>query len=616
MKRLILAVTLILVAGAVALPSAAQSFDTEGLTILMASPGEGESFYAAPQGFLLSIPIAGQVVSYGEHLDPASVEVTLEFIDAAGQRERLTTGLDDSGFFHVWASIQPFDRPFVSDDPHEIEDCAVCHRDHADLVLPEEVMLVTVAAQADDGRTGQAVRSLRLERGNYRDLVVNVEGLPDDAAAQVSAATIIFEWRRRAFYAPVSGEQATLQVEGLTYADLTYEVRLNPLIVDGVHYSAEPQTVVVTGGDASPPAVTLRAHPSMASLSGQVREGVSGQGLTASVLLVDRLSGQAFSTVTEDNGRFAFEELPVAEYALLARAPGSFHLPRHLNLTDEIAVSTRVNLTPAGEGTLNGVVTLDGQPLPFAEVRVDGLPTAYADPVSGAFALDAVPVDDAARLTVTAAGCYGVALSGSGDLGEIALEVHDNTRVISRGGARLYLPAQTAYRDENGVVTLQNGVLWVRDAAGAASPPLIIQAGDYRLTGEDDASFAVEAPGGAPARLYVSAGRVQATPLDEGDPIYVMMGQTLVLVSGSIGAVDLIPGAGAVLRSEAAITVPFELAPTPAERFSQGAYQVLVAAAKGTMALAYAISYALPVLIVVGAVVLLLRRRNTASRNS
>ncbi|MBN2470631.1 MAG: carboxypeptidase regulatory-like domain-containing protein [Anaerolineae bacterium] len=621
MKRVLIFALLLLVMGAVVVPAAAQNLDQEGLTILMASPGEGESFYAAPKGFLLSVPISGQVVSYGEHLDPATVEVTLEFIDMAGDREQLTTTLDSSGFFEVWASIQSFDRPFVSDDPHEIEDCAICHRFEADLVMPEQVMLVSVEARAEDGRTGRAVRNLRLERGNYRDLAVRVEGLPEGAdAAQVSASTVIFEWRRRAFYAPISTGEAVVQLEGLAHADLVYEVALEPLVVDGLHYSAAPQAVVVPGGDAAPPAVTLRAHPSMASLSGQVRDGVSGDGIPADVLVVDRLLGRSFAATAAEDGHFAFPELPVAEYTLLARAPGGFHLPRRFDLTDEIDMSTRINLTPAGEGVLSGTVTLEGQPLPFAEVRVPDLPAAYADPLSGAFVLEGAPAGEELAVTVTAPGCYGVQLSGAAqDLGEIALSVHDDTQVITRGGARLYLPAQTAYSDENNVVRLENGVLWVRNVAGAASPPLVIEAGGYRLQGEE-ASFAVEAPGGAHARLYVSEGRVLAAQVlaaqtDENDPIYVMMGQTLVLDSGGAIPVDLIPGAGALLRSEAGITVPFEEAPTQLERASAAAYQLLVIGAKGIMALAYAISYALPILFGVGLIILLLRGRKTAANN-
>ncbi len=192
MLLLLLAATLLITGPAGTGPAGAQGSAGDELTILLASPGEGETFYAASEGFRLSVPIAGQVVSYETPLDPQTVELTVDFIDRAGNSVEITTTLDDSGRFQVWASIMAPDRPFPSDDPHDIEDCSTCHRWDFDLPLPDAITQVVVHARAADGRTGRAARRLRLDRGFHLDLVARVEGLPPGAEnAQVNARTLI-----------------------------------------------------------------------------------------------------------------------------------------------------------------------------------------------------------------------------------------------------------------------------------------------------------------------------------------------------------------------------------------------------------------------------------------
>jgi hypothetical protein len=581
MKRLLLGLLVLMVIAGLAAGSARAQGGGEGaLTILMASPGEGESFYAAPNGFLLSMPVAGRVVSYDSHLDPSTVEVRLTFVDQTGAVQEIVTSIDGAGFFEVRASIQARGLPFPSDDPHDLEDCAICHHWSPDLQVPGQVTQLVVHATAEDGRTGHAVRRLRVDRGAYRDLTVTVEGLPEHAAGgQVSARTIIYEWRRRAVHGPISAGQVALQVERLAYADLTYAVSMDPLIVDSTRYTAEPTSVVISGGEETPVSVTLHARPELASLAGRVQADGLADGVAATVLAVDLLSGMAHTTMTAEDGTFVLEDLPVTEYALLARVPGGYHLPYHFDLTDTVSAEADIALTSAGEAVLNGVVTLEG----------------------------------ALTAEVSAAGCYGVRLSTSDrDLGEIALTLHPDTRVVERGGSRLYLPAESSATDRAGIVTLTQGVLWVRHAAGSGASPLQIRVGSILLEGAE-ADFAVEKLTNTRARLYVSQGSVRVTGPDGDAPVEVVAGQTLALEGVSGQAVMLEAGVGPLLRSVAGPVARFTEAPTLAEKLSQAVYRVVVAGAQVMLVLAYAISVLLPVSIVVGLVVILFRRRKTAA---
>ncbi len=612
MKRFLLVpLLLVLIAGLAVGTAGAQGGGEGALTILMSSPGEGESFYVAPTGFLLSMPVAGRVVDYDTHLDPATVEVRLSVVSPDGVVTELEAPLDDAGFFEVWAAVQPHDRPFPSDDPHDLEDCAICHHWSRDLQIPDQATQLIVHATAEDGRTGHAVRRFRVDRSTIRDLTVDIDGLPEHASGgQVSAETLIYEWRRRGGHGPISEGQAALQVEGLAHADLTYAVSMAPFIVDGTRYTAEPTTVVIPGGSEESARITLQARPERASLAGHVRADVGGDGVAATVLAVDLFSGAAHTVTAGDDGAFLFADLPVAEYVLLARAPGGYHLPYHFDLTDALNAEADIHLSPAGSALLNGTVTLEGQPVPFAEVTVGGLPIAYGDPVTGAFALDAVPAEGDLEVEVTAAGCYGVRQSTPDrDLGEIALTLRPDTRVIEGGGARLYLPAESSATESDGVVTLTQGVLWVRPAGRSGGAPLQVRVGSALLAG-DGAAFAVEKLTGARGRLYVSQGSVRVTAPD-GDALEVTAGQTLVLEGVSGQPVPLESGVGPLLRSVAGSVARYVEAPTTAEKIADAAYQVVVSGARATLALAYGIALVFPIIVIGGLVLYFTRRRRT-----
>lgn len=581
----------------------------DDLIIVISSPGEGETFYTSGS-FQLSMPIAGRVFSYSAPLDPKTVRVSLELIDAAGERASLTVPLDDRGFFNVRASMLSRSGAWPSDDPHAEMVCGECHQAIVGMALPENVTHLVVSAHAADGRSGQATRSLQFDFGTPRDLNVTIDGLPGDSQsiAQVSATTLIYQWRRRTFFSPVVDGQAMLAIEGLAHTDLTYEVSLPPVIQNETLYTAPAQTVLVRAGQDIMP-ITLVAQPTRGSLAGQIVNGTSSTaGVRAEVLAVDLKTGAGRTAQTDDDGSFAFDDMPVAEHALLARAPGGFHLPQHFDLVKSIAVETTVHLIPAGTAVLQGRVMLNGQPLPFAQATTAGMPTAHADPLTGMFELDGVDADGVLETEITAAGFYGVAVSSAErDLGDIHLVLRPDTRVIERDGWRLYIPNATRLTEDNGAYTLRNGVFWVT-GAGAAETALF-KAEGFSLQGHS-ADFAVENIAGALPRLYVSQGDVLVTRAGWDEPLTVSAGQTLTLQAGQARPADLVPGAGALLRQVAGSVARFELAPSPEAQQSAAVSSAVATVAQVFMLLAVFITYiALPLLLIGGGVYFVYRRR-------
>ncbi|MBN2148055.1 MAG: hypothetical protein JW726_11730 [Anaerolineales bacterium] len=588
----------------------AHAQSNEALTILIASPSEGATFYAAPDRFRLAMPITGQVVSYTEHLDPTTVEVHLELVSRDGSQFEMDVPVNEEGRFHVWASLLSPDLPWPSDDFHVREMCGECHRKYVDLSMPENISHLVITARAADGRTGQAIRNIRFDLSYRLPLEVTVEGLPENAQdIQITATTLLYDWRRRSVIDEVLDGKTTLMVESLRYVDLTYTVSMVPAVIDGILYQAEPREVSVPAATEGSISLTLTAVSHKGEITGRVLESGTGTGLAASLLLVETASGNSRVTRAAADGAFVFADLPIVEYALLAKTPGYVQLPARLNLAEEPVANVETFLIPAGSMTLQGTALHDSMPLPFVEAAIDGLPVAYGNPLSGAFSFPAVPIVDdsnAIAVEISAAGYYSARITATdGDLGEIKLALRTDTRVVEHGDTRLYIPAATRLREIEDAYILERGVFWVTSPIDSPPAPFHISVGVYDLVGEG-ASFAVERLTGAPARVYVRSGQVQAMKDGLDTPLTITAGETMALDADTTSPVALANGAGALLRSLAGAVTRFELPPSPEEQRNAIIKQVVVTIARGFMVGAYAIAYVLmPAAIVIGIVLTL-----------
>jgi hypothetical protein len=222
-----------------------------------------------------------------------------------------------------------------------------------------------VSARAADGRTGQVARRLSFDPGEYRDLPVVIEGLPEtDASVQVRAETRIYDWRQRAFYATATDGQATLSVEGLFHVDLGYSVSMVPQIIDGTRYITVPESILLPRGENVEQPVVLTARPIRGALDGRLVDANTGGGLQADALLVNLSGGQSHALDVAADGSFALDDLDMDAYVIQAQADGYFHLPYHVDLTEALPKDVRVHLIPGGAG---GEAVSGGQPLPFAK---------------------------------------------------------------------------------------------------------------------------------------------------------------------------------------------------------------------------------------------------------
>ncbi len=579
-------------------PVYAQDFSGEELTVILASPGEGETFYTAKSGFRISVPIIGQVISYNRPLHPETVEVTVELVEADGTRSLVAAPLDDSGRFWIWASLLSTGLPYPSMDTHDEEVCGECHRPWADIAMPIDVTEVVVSARAADGRTGQATRRLQFDRGEYREMPVVVEGLPEDSQnVLVRANTILYEWRPRMFYAAVADGQATLSVEGLFHTDLNYTVSMVPQVINGTEYSTEPVTTVVPAGGRADQPIMLMAHPTRGEITGRLVEAGTNHGLQADVLLVNLTGGESQAIEVGEDGTFDISDLDIARYALQAQADGFFHLPYTVNLAEDRSADIRVHLIPGPSGRVEGTVMAGGRPLPFAEAQIAGYPPSQADPLTGHFVINAVDLEEPVTLDVLAAGYYSVRIPDVGtDVGLVELTPLGDTQITQIGQAQLFQPAASVVRHEGNTVILDRGVAWVTGASGA---DVRLQVGQYLLQ-SSDADYGVESLPGALPRLYVSRGEVQVQLLSGGAPRQVAAGQTLALDNDTQRPVDMLPGEGAILRGNAGSVSIFRLAPTADEQRDAAAKQTVTVIAQGFMLLAYLITLViLPLAVIV-----------------
>ena len=606
-------VALILGMAALAGPVWGQESTEDELTILIASPGEGETFYTAATGFRISMPIAGQVISYTGPLEPETVVLTIELLEADGSHSSTTVPLDDTGSFVAWASMLAPDLPWPSDDPHVEDTCGNCHRAKVNLAMPLDVTELVVTAQAADGRTGQVVRHLNFDRGDYRDLPVQIEGLPGTGETlQVRAETRIYDWRRRTFYATAVDGQATLSVEGLVHADLTYTVSAAPQIIAGTLYTTEASTVLVHGAGGGVDPVTLTALATRGALSGRLINSSTGAGLSAEVLAVNLTSGEGRTLESDADGAFVLDDLDIAEFVLHVRVAGYFHLPYRVDLAQGATADARIHLIPGGEATVHGTVTSGGQPVPFAEVTVAGHPATQVDPLTGQFVIDAVDVQTSSTVEIAAAGYYGLRLPEvRADLGSLELTLREDTEVLEYGEVRLYRPDTSVLRREAGVDILDRGVVWVEGGPDTGGTEIQLQAGDFMLA-STGADYSVESLPGAQPRLYVRRGEVQAMALDSGAVRQVTAGQSLALDLAVRQPVDLVPGSGALLRASGGSVSVFQAAPTVTEQRNAAVKQVVVTIAQGVMLLAYLITLViLPLMaILLGARLVVRRLRN------
>lgn len=120
---------------------------------------------------------------------------------------------------------------------------------------------------------------------------------------------------------------------------------------------------------APEPAPTRRpvAPPQVASVAGQVVDQTGGTMPGVTMTLTDRQTSEPVTAVTDAAGRFAFRDLPPAEYTLTGTMPGFMTLTATLTLSPGTTVTPRLTMAL---GTLSESITVLCGTEPFSLGRV------------------------------------------------------------------------------------------------------------------------------------------------------------------------------------------------------------------------------------------------------
>ena len=164
------------------------------------------------------------------------------------------------------------------------------------------------------------------------------------AGLPIEGATRLYDWLGRAFSAATRADGvAELQVEGLGAASTEYTFAVKPTVMGGRLYegTAPVHVVFPAGASASAP-VTLTVRSRAGHLAGRL----NGGGADIAIHAIHLPEGQSYEATTASDGRFAFPDLPVGQYLVLAdqRALAAQGLAG-TGETIDLAASPQVNIT-------------------------------------------------------------------------------------------------------------------------------------------------------------------------------------------------------------------------------------------------------------------------------
>jgi len=564
------------------------------LTVGIAAPGEGETFYAGPQVYLYTISVSGWVVAPEEN--PADVQLQLRILQD-GRVVCEQPGIPDpDGTFLFKATVNPeaWLPAFRADE----KVCANCHYRTALFFPPGRVQL-RLTATGPTGTQAIAERNLFVDRGGAAELPVVVEAGDGEAPAgvPVQAAARFYGWRTRYFSAETDAAgRAGLSLEALALQPASYVLSIPPVVVDGVYYSS-PESLNVTvlpGADRLTP-VTLLAHASRGEIVGRVNESSDA---SSTALAVELTTGAAHRAPVT-GGSFTFTDLPVTKYLLTTETEGWLTPPQSLDLTS--APRAEVALTTTPSVSRNGIVRApDGSPLPFAWATVEGTGlTSAALPTSGEFALLGLP-EGARALSVSAPGYWSqiAPLAGEETL-DVTLTPRPETKTVPWGAGAITLPAGTNAALADGRINFTRGWLWGR---GQGEFSIETQQGIVTVS---DGAFALEALPGRSSWLYLMEGAASLTPTG-GESLALGAGEMVAFGKGVSAPlpVPLDPSALRALRFGVGSPLEFQSEPTASARLRDGLARLGIGAAQAVALFTYAAA----VLAVIGVPLLLLRR--------
>ena len=497
------------------------------LAIVLASPGNGETFYVTGNSLAPEI-ISGRVYAK-EQSDFARITVRLDIVSNGEVTTSLEATPSVGGDFTFNVAINLDAPPSYSSKP-ATRQCTQCHDDSlAQADLPIGTVNFVVTATTSDGQQATDSRWARVDASKDISLPVQVVDAETDqplAGLSVEASTILYEWRER-FGSTVSDADGTaqLKLEELSQAKTVYNLSIPPQTLNGMFYFS-PQAVTVTldpHTDESP--VTLTAQTMKGRIDGTL-------GADGNLWVIQLPAGPVYQASSTPEHSFAFEDIPVGQYLLTADvfALAEQNLSASVREVDLfVSPEISVEISPVTAKPLAGSVTTEGGDfLPFAWINVGDRETIQAfDPSSGKFLIPTLSTESKFA-TASAPGYYALPQKISDSALDFQLAPRPETQFIVWNDGQVVLPSETIGSVNGLDFKLTQGWLWGQSST--ATTPLTIQlpSMDVEIT---SGQFALEYYTAGTGWLYVLQGDAKVSGL--GNQLTVRSGEMIAMTSGA-----------------------------------------------------------------------------------
>ena len=448
----------------------------EVITIDLARPGEGETFYAGPSSLLYNIPIHGWVES--ELYPYEEIKVALAIYQASELVSNQETYLNSDGTYEFYATVNP--EGSTENFPATQADCSsYCHY-LSEIVLPAGDMTIALTAIDPDGNQDNLERHITVDRSDYAYIPLQIVLADSDSSdyalknIPVTAATRVYMWRSRHSVASTDADgQVEVRVEALSESPTHYWLQVEPSVVDGVlYYSEEPVEVTLPPGAESAPSLVLSVSTETGSIKGEV-VGVDETLLPSARVLAIRLNdGFFYSTNISRQGDFVFDPIPLGEYRIVPDLVGQSYRQEFIpqvetvDLIENPAVSIEFAKTEVDSHGVQGDIRgEDNQRLPFAWVTSEELPLSQQVLAnSGEFEIQGLP-KKTITFIVNAPGYYSRAynLASSPEQWQSLSPVltrRPETVSIPWGTGEIVVPPESSVEVDGSHIKFERGWLW------------------------------------------------------------------------------------------------------------------------------------------------------------
>ncbi|MBL8062461.1 MAG: WD40 repeat domain-containing protein [Anaerolineales bacterium] len=509
------------------------------VAIVIASPGNGETFYAMGNSLAPEI-ISGRVyVEDKENI--TKINVHLDIVSDGKTTASLKTNPNANGDFTFNVAINPNSPPSYSSKP-ATRQCTQCHDDSlAQAGIPTGTVHFVVTAVTPDGQSATDSRWARVDASGNAALpiqIVDAETNEPLNGLSVEATTILYQWRERFSSITTGGDgMAQLELEELSQAPTTYNLTIPPQILNGILY-VSPEAVITTlnsGTNETP--VTLKAQAMKGRIEGHIVEGNP-----TNLWAIQLPAGPVYQITSTLQNTFTFEDIPVGQYLLTADVfalaeKNLYATPQEVDLFT--TPETQVEISPVAAKPITGSIeSKDGNFLPFTWVHLGKHEMTQAgDPSSGKFLLPNLPEVD--FITASSPGYYALPqeISDTDATLNFQLTPRPETQFIAWNDGQIVLPSETTGSMDGLEFDLSSGWLWGESNTASEILSIHLPNLDVQVS---SGSFALEYPAAGMGWLYVHRGEAKVSgPADQ--PQVIVRGGEMLALMGNVNPIPMEP---------------------------------------------------------------------------